>query len=401
MIRIVHVTFSSSGGAGKFAQRLNKAQLRSGLDSTLITFNKEGLAKSTFDHPILTALATLDFGLVRKDLSQPLFTLFRDKVELFDASRFLDENTTLHLHWTPGVISRKSINKVLKTNNVVWTLHDMFPITGGCHHAIDCTQFEKTCGNCPQVRLGFKRMVNTNFTDLQSSNQIAKSLTMVSPSKWLQESVKHSSIGSGVKVKHIPNPIDSEIFYIDKIQRQFRENFIDSEFVFGFCASDLSDPNKNIDEAMHAINSVANLFSTRRFRIIAIGVNLKNYVTAENITMQEVGKLESDQELAKMYRSMDVFINPSLQENYPTTLLEALGVGTPCLSWRTGGADEIIVENKTGILVSSRAELVSALTEIIQPESLIRFANQAAVNRHRLINIEQCTEMYNDVYRLP
>jgi glycosyltransferase involved in cell wall biosynthesis len=397
--RILHVSFSSTGGAGKFAQRLNDAQVKSGLDSKFLTFNKGGLANEKFQHPILAMLAALDFVSVRKDSNNPLFSLFRDNIELFDSREYLDSDTILHLHWTPGIINRKTIASILSTHKVIWTLHDMFPLTGGCHHSQDCSEFKKACENCPQIRSAFKTKLANNHVELRKLNNSFEKLILVSPSRWLQGIAQESAITSGAKTFCIPNPIDSTIFYIDAEKRQNRGELEDSEFVIGLCASDLSDPIKNVDVAVASVNSVASLFPSRRFRIIAVGRNLNKYVVNENIVLQEVGSLDSDAELAKIYRSMDIFINPSLQENYPTTLLEALAVGTPCIAWQSGGTNEIVTNDKTGYLVNSSIDLVNAITSMLDRENLMRLRNGVAFSRSKIIDLAKCVELYNEIYR--
>ena len=399
MNRILHVSFSSTGGAGKFAQRLNAAQVNCGLDSKLLTFNEGGIANEKFQHPILTTLASLDFGSVRRDSSNTLFTLFRDKIELFDSRKYLEPDTILHLHWTPGVISRKTIADILSTHKVVWTLHDMFPLTGGCHHSQDCAGFKKACENCPQIRSAFKAKLENNHIELLKLKNSFEKLILVAPSRWLQRLAQESAITSGAKTFCIPNPIDSTIFNIEANEHQYRGKLEDSEFVIGLCASDLSDPIKNIDSAVESVNSVATLFPTRKFRIIAIGRNLKKYVVKDNIVLQEVGPLRSDADLAKVYRSMDVFVNPSLQENFPTTLLEALAVGTPCIAWQSGGTSEIVTHNKTGYLVNSSIDMVNAITTMLNSENLTRFRDNVIGNRSEIIDITKCVDLYDGVYR--
>lgn len=398
MSRILHMSFSDSGGAGKFAQRLSDAQTRVGLDSQLISFNHGGLAKSKFQNPLITLAAMADHKVVRADSSNPMFTLFRQSIELLHRFDSLNPETIVHLHWTPGVISHNSIADLLRRNKVVWTVHDMFPITGGCHHSLECKRFENTCSACPQVRRPFQGNVEAHHQALVYLSPAFERLTVVSPSRWLEKRIKSSAIMSEAKTLHIPNPVDSNIFYIKSGQRKSRLLNKDHEFTFGICASDLSNPNKNIDQAISTLNEVARSLQPRTFRIIAIGDNLKNYKVETNITLRHYGTIESDSQLANLYREMDVFINSSLQENYSTTVLEALAVGTPCVAWNSLGTDEIIRHNKSGLIVSSNKELVDAVTILTDTESLMEFIDEVELQRDTIIDMNACVGLYNEAY---
>ena len=398
MKQILHLTFSSSGGAGKFAERLADAQRQAGVDSQLITFNHGGLAKSKFQNPLLTLAAIADHQIVRSDSSKPLFTLFRQSMELLDSSNSFDSDTIVHLHWTPGVIDHHSISRLLLRNKVVWTLHDMFPITGGCHHSLECTKFENMCSSCPQVRGQFQGIVAARHKNLVSLKPSFENLTLVSPSRWLEKRVKSSAIMSDAKTIHIPNPVDSSIFHLKTGQRKSRLLIEGYEFTFGICASDLSDPNKNIDQAIAAINEVARSNQARKFRLYAIGGNLKRYLFEPNLSLRHYGIVKSDSELANVYREMDVFINSSLQENYSTTLLEALAVGTPCVAWNSLGTDEIIRQNKSGLIVSSNKEFVQALTKLVKINALIEFIDNTANLRDEIIDMATCVRLYDEAY---
>ena len=399
MIKVLHLTYSNSGGAGRFAQQLHSAQLDAGMRAEFISYNTGGLAASKFEHPILTTQAAIDFSFVRSDRQKTLFSLFRDEVELFKFRDKVDPNTLLHLHWTPGVINRKTISAILSTHKVIWTLHDMFPLTGGCHHSQNCIEFKRACVECPQVRGMFQAKIEKNHAELRQLSDSFENLTLVSPSQWLQKMAQESSITSGCKTFWIPNPIDPQIFNISEVNLQLRTKIQDSEFVIGLCASDLSDPNKNIGAAIASINAVARRQPLQNFRVVAIGRNLQKYILEDNVAIEEVGSLGSDYELARAYKSMDIFINPSLQENYPTTLLESLAVGTPCIAWQSGGTHEMIANGKNGYLVASVRDLVDAIERATDDENLMRLRQGVVSRRSKIIDLKKCVELYNEVYR--
>ena len=156
-MRVRHLSFSSSGGAGRVATELARLQSQAGIDSKLISKISSSLTQSPFKEPVVTALAGLD-AIVSNNTKPTLFTHYRDLVSISDLGE-VAEADILHLHWTPGFINSKDILRIANLKpklGIVWTLHDMFAFTGGCHHSFDCTGYKENCSNCPQVRTPFK-----------------------------------------------------------------------------------------------------------------------------------------------------------------------------------------------------------------------------------------------------
>jgi len=396
--KVLHISFSSTGGAGKFAKRLQEHQLLAGLGSAFLSFNEGGLTKSLISHPKLFAAGALDFGLVRADIRKPLFSLLRDYIELLGNEKKIDSKTVIHLHWTPGVVSHDSISELLATHKVVWTLHDMFPITGGCHHSLDCVKYESLCEKCPQVRSIFRSRVENDHKRKIKSSEFFENLTVVSPSLWLAEKAKASSIMSRAKVLHIPNAIDGDIFSPIQISEEEIISSLKNRIVFGLCATDLSDKNKNIDGAILAINAVAKKFPNKIFKLIVIGSNFKKYLVQNNVSISEQGSVGSDSQLADLYQKMDVFINPSFRENFPTTVQEALATGVPCVAWDSGGTSELIHNDENGILVSTIEELEDALSLFCDPKYAMELKLKTRRGAKFISNYASCVEAYNYAY---
>ena len=122
----------------------------------------------------------------------------------------------LHLHWTNGgFLSIRNLEQLLQTGKpIVWTLHDMWAFTGGCHYSGDCDRFIGQCGNCWMLK-------NTDENDLSHSGWLqkldmykaAKNVVFVTCSKWLAGVAKTSSLLKDFRIEAIPNPIDTEIFF--------------------------------------------------------------------------------------------------------------------------------------------------------------------------------------------
>ena len=158
------MTFSGSGGAGEVARNLQFGQRSLGLDSRLEFLTSANLLALKFKHPYLFSRALFDYSIVRKSKDSSLFSLYRsgDRVNFQGFAR--NNLNIVHLHWTPGIISIGEIQSLLDAGTrVVWTLHDMWPLTGGCHHADGCNQFQTDCKSCPLVRGPFRKNVHRSF----------------------------------------------------------------------------------------------------------------------------------------------------------------------------------------------------------------------------------------------
>jgi hypothetical protein len=124
----------------------------------------------------------------------------------------------LHLHWTnAGFLSTDNLEKLLQTGKpVVWTLHDMWAFTGGCHYAGDCDHFIRECGNCWMLRGPNENdLSHTGWLRKFEMYKAAKNVVFVTCSNWLAGVAKTSSLLKDFRVEAIPNPIDTTIFSLN------------------------------------------------------------------------------------------------------------------------------------------------------------------------------------------
>jgi hypothetical protein len=144
-VSIEHVSFSSAGGAGIVASTLVTHQQRLGYTSRLHTITRTNLRDNPLRNPLLTGAAALDNYLVSNDPGQTMFGHFRKQLGLFDL-QMLEPTSVIHLHWISGLVSHQNLKGLLDSGRrVVWTLHDMAPFTGGCHHSHSCLGYEGDC----------------------------------------------------------------------------------------------------------------------------------------------------------------------------------------------------------------------------------------------------------------
>ena len=247
---VMHITFSTHGGAGKVAQRLVDLQTGFGMKSALIYATNGQLPSLLGTDPILVTRGLFDFYVVRKTQESHLFSLFRNSNKQIEFPTDDSTNHVVHLHWTPGMIGTEGIRSLVKSGKkVVWTTHDMWPMTGGCHHALGCEKYQSSCEDCPQTRGFFQSKVSKEFKKRQQVIDNGRGIELIAPSNWMSDKLKKSSMFSNATVSVIPNYLDTAHFSPrDKAASRRLFGIPDDVFVIGCSAADLADPMK--DQAM-------------------------------------------------------------------------------------------------------------------------------------------------------
>lgn len=231
---------------------------------------------------------------------------------------------------------------------VVWTLHDCWSFTGWCAYFdyTNCDRWKTLCKNCPNKH----EYPFTWFFDRSSLNYIKKkhifngveNLTIVTPSKWLSNLVKQSYL-QNYKVRVIQNGVDLDIF--KPTDSDFRKKYdIGNKIIVLALAMNMSK-RKGIDYILQ----LANKLDQEKFVLIAVGVD-ESQKKSFNKNIICIGRTSNQTELAAIYSAADVFINPTLEDNFPTTNLESLACGTPVVTFSTGGSPES-VDSYTGEVV--------------------------------------------------
>lgn len=311
-ISVTHISYTGSGGAGFAARALSTALTERGVNSTMFEFSASSVTDAPLRHPAVTAAAVLDHLLISSRDSS-LFSLLRGHLGRFPAIG----PSIVHLHWTWGAISTKSLLKVLDERQVVWTLHDFRPLTGGCHYPLDCAGFLTSCQTCPQARTLFHSAVSAQKR-LQREMLDHENLTLISPSEGLRE----AAMAAGARnVVRIPNVIDGKWFTLSgppKDSGTHRLNFI-------FVATNLSDPIKGLDLVLQWW--VAGNPRLGTLNVVGSANRTLN-VTDDSVTF--LGHLESEH-LKSYFDKADVLVFASLQDNAPGVIAEAVSRDLPIL----------------------------------------------------------------------
>jgi len=257
----------------------------------------------------------------------------------------------IHLHWIcDGFIRIEALKKIKKP--VVWTLHDMWAFTGGCNYSEGCERYKSSCGKCPQLsslkERDFSRWVwHRKYKAWQNLNP-----TIVTPSRWLAECVKESSLFYNKKIEVIPNGINLQNFKpMDKsIARELLNLPKRKKFVLFGAIKATGDTRKGFQYLKPLFQKLKENSLSKDIEIIVFGSSEPKNAPNFGVPIHYMGRLHDEISLNIAYNVADVFVLPSLQENLPNTGLEAMACGTPCVAFNIGGMSDLIEHKKTGYL---------------------------------------------------
>lgn len=311
----------------------------------------------------------------------------------------------IHLHWTnSGFLSIANLKELINTGKpIVWTLHDMWTFTGGCHYSGTCDGFMRECGNCPFLRSPDKNDISHQGWLRKAAMYVsAKNITFVTCSKWLAGVAKQSSLINNFRIEAIPNPIDIDIFSPkDKITaRQKRGIDLQTKIIL-FGAANINDRRKGISYLVEALSILKDQYADdQKIEIVIFGKNKDFDVDQLHFKVHQLHLITSQQELAEVYSLADVFVTPSLEDNLPNTIMEAMACGTPVVAFNTGGIPEMIDHQQNGYLAAFKdaADMAKGLAGMLNGPAgqLSASARQSVLDNY---TNEKVAQQYINIYQ--
>lgn len=345
----------TTGGAAIVMMRLMEALRAEGVDARMLVAEK--LSDSPFVAQI-TDRARLKASFLAERLDIFLHNgLSRDTLFKIDTGKFglslsshplVKDADIVCLGWfNQGFLSIDEIKKI--KGKLVWTMHDMWPCTGICHHAFDCTKFKSECMSCPllpEFIRGKHDISNSTFRS-KLSLYSSKKINFVAVSNWLAGRCRESALLHDADVEVIPNPFPlphSPLVHKDK-----EEGTIN--LLFG--AARLDDPVKGFPTLVETTRILKNDYPelSGKIKLTTYG-NIKNPVLLDEIAIPHVhlGRVSPDR-LQDIYLNADIVVSTSHFETLPGTLVEGQAYGALPIAFLHGGQADIIDPDITGILV--------------------------------------------------
>lgn len=381
-------THDQQGGAAIAAYRLLEALNKNGATARMLTLHKQSDNSNVIEvgNPLMNKIrfvAERGVIYIKNGFS---------KANLFDVSIAntgvsithhpeFKKADIIHLHWiNQGMLSIKEIGKILASGKkVVWTMHDMWPFTGICHHAKPCHFFETKCGLCPYINdtspedsisdpTSKDDYSYTTFLRKQAAYSLGD-IHFVACSKWLKNLALKSKLVNQHKVSAIANPINTDHYKPkDKTELRKAMNLPPDKKIILFAAAKVSDKRKGIDYLIEASRIIAKEDNNCIFLIA--GGNSEEVITQLALPAINLGYVASG-EMSDVYNAADVFVTPSLQENLPNTIMESMACGTPCVGFNVGGIPEMIDHKQNGYVAKYKdsQDLANGLMWVLQDES--------------------------------
>ncbi len=258
----------------------------------------------------------------------------------------------IHLHWINfGFLSLHSLEKLFALGKpVVWTMHDMSTFTGGCHYSRECDHYLTHCGFCPCLRRPSTTDLASGVFDQKKKLFLNAPLTLVSPSRWLAALGARAALTQHLTSLAIPNPIDTSVF---KPASSLEIDLNPAKKWILFAGVNTQDPRKGFAYFKEATQLLKD--RVEQWGIVVFGKTDSAALTDMGLEVKSLGSLPAH-EVVKVYQAVEVMVVPSLEDNYPNTVIEAMACGTPVVGFDSGGISEQIEHQKTGYV----AELYSS-----------------------------------------
>lgn len=348
-------TSDLDGGAARAAYRLHQSLQVMGVTSQMLVRGKTSADQTVIaDRSLLTKLGPLSNSLPLRFYPQ------RDRA-LFSSQWFPDaivqrvnevNPDLVHLHWVGnGFLQIETLAKLNKP--LVWTLHDMWPLTGGCHYAQECNRYTDACGACPQ--LSRNRNWDLSRWVWQRKAQAWKNLnlTLVSPSFWLAQCARSSSLFKHLRVEVIPHGLNLEQYkpVTQSIARKLLKLPQDKQIIlFGASPGTTSHPRKGLHLLEPALQKLIQSGWQDQLELVIFGSCQPATPVDLGFPIHYLGQFHDDLSLVLVYSCADVMVVPSKQEAFGQTASEALACGTPVVAFATTGLKDIVDHQHNGYL---------------------------------------------------
>ncbi|MDI3479935.1 MAG: putative colanic acid biosynthesis glycosyltransferase [Rikenellaceae bacterium] len=314
--------------------------------------------------------------------------------------RFIANADIVHLHNLHGyyINYEKLINLIIKYQKpVVWTFHDVWSITGRCAYPYECEKWMIGCNKCNLKKTYPKTYIDKSKKTWHRKNKIFNKLinsktALISPSEWLANIIRKSYLRN-YWVEVIPNGIEKVEIRDDKVELRRELNLPTDKKIILFVAADINDERKGIKYVLDIINEF-----DQDILFLSVGKEIRNVKTDK---LKQMGYISNKELLTKIYKASDIFVIPSLNDNFPTTVLEAFSQGVPVVGFNIDGIREQ-VGTDCGILVEkgNSEELKNAINKLVYDEQLLKKYSLNALKKYEEnYTLEKFAERYLDIYK--
>jgi glycosyltransferase involved in cell wall biosynthesis len=349
-LKVVHLSTTDFGGAYKAAERIHRGMLLCGADSKLLVRTKTDPGSDAiafFDKPAQKLVSKVKNvgNLICSDGA-----IITDRFGT-DISRhpLVQEADVIVLHWVNSFVSYRNVEQLLQLHKkVIWVMHDMWLLTGGCHCDLYCGGYKQDCRDCKQLlHQRRKQIARANYARKSKMLRHAD-ITLVGPSEWMVNCAARSKITSNANLRCIHNPIDTSVFRpmhnIDELRKKY-DLPCDKKIVLLGATS-----VQRVEKGSEYIEPLLEQLDAQKYAVVLFGENYEVSGTSKLPPIISVGTIQDEHKMAELYSCADVFVTTSKQESFGYTVCEALSCGTPVVAFAVGGICDQIVHKRNGFL---------------------------------------------------
>ncbi len=359
-MKILHIATSDSiGGAAIAAFRLNEAMNKAGVSSTMLVANKQTKSLSVIN--AFKGLSQICYYLYSGLLGHLIFK-YLNPYYTFSAGygyinilkyKIVFESDIIYIHWiNDGFLGIKSISKLLKTGKpIVMVMHDMWNITGGCHHSFECLQYTTTCNTCPIIQNRKFSCIVKKIYNKKKKWKPYPNLMFMTPSSWLSDCVRRSGLFKEHNVTIIPNMIDTSKF--KPCDKRFARKMLGLDLTKKIILFGANGGNSNPYKGWNYLKESLKHLELNDVEILLFGSEISTNKQKELLfPIHTLGYLSDSYSLSLMYNAADVYIQPSLAEVFGLTIAESMSCGTFVVGFDVGGIPDLIKHKRTGYLAA-------------------------------------------------
>lgn len=320
--------------------------------------------------------------------------------------RVFQEADVIHLHWiNQGMLSLDGIRKILRSGKpVVWTMHDMWPATAICHLTLGCDNFKTACHHCKYLPGGGgTNDLSARVWHRKQAVLNGQSVSFVACSRWLEEEARQSALLMEQKITNIPNPIDTYIYKVgNKSEARQRLGLPQDKQVLLFVSQRVTNHNKGMDYLVEACLLMVKQYPDMQERatIAILGGHAEEVSDLLPFEAYPLGYISEEHRIVDVYNAADVFVLPSLSENLPNTIMEAMACGVPCVGFKVGGIPEEIDHQKNGYVAAYRdaQDLARGLHWVLAEADYEALSKAAVTKVKRCYSQQSVALKYTEVY---
>ena len=406
-MKILHVVAGGrGGGAARGAYWLHTALREEGIDTRVLCN-----ARDIKGYEFVDSIASSGLDRVKVAIS---WRIGRSPIRLYRSRANVEFNTgfdgiditrhpayadadLVHLHWVNGLVGVRTLSKIKKP--VLWTLRDMWPITGGCHYSLDCTRFKKACGQCPQ--LGSAREHDlSRWVVRRKERALPGHMRVVGISRWLSECARQSTLFGKFPVATISNCVETHGFApLEKSYARQALGIDEDRKVLLVGAQNVASAYKGFDLFLEALGKLGR----KDVQVLLFGKRTAIFPKSLDIPTRNLGFLTDVDSLRAAYSAADVFVAPSRADAFGKTLVEAMLCGTPVVCFNATGPKDIVDHHETGYLAEpfSPQDLANGIHWVLdqRPEAYATMSQSAQERAKQRFDSRVIARQYIELYR--